>query len=158
MNKFFSSAILGAMVLGIAIPVFAEETTRVETVKKEMVKKSEYKPKKVDLICMRNVVGKREDSIISAKEKAFASMDTAFKARRDALKSAWDKTDAQERKSAINAAWKAFKDSHKAARTQLRTDDKTAWSLFKTARMACKVDSSSTGSDTAGEKLDRETL
>ncbi|MEK7499435.1 MAG: hypothetical protein AAB649_02410 [Patescibacteria group bacterium] len=158
MNKFITSTILGAMVLGLAMPAFAEETTRTEVKKTVAAKIKEYMPKKADLTCMRNAVGAREDSIISAKEKAFASMDATFKARRDALKSAWEKTDAKERRSAINAAWKAFKESHKTARKQLQADDRSAWSAFKTASKACNVDSSSEGSDRAGEKLDRDTL
>lgn len=119
---------------------------------------AEYAPKKADLTCMRTAVGKREDAIVAAKEKSFASLDAAFKTRKDALKSAWDKTDAKERRSAINAAWKAFKESHKAARAQLRTDDKSAWTTFKSESKKCKVDSSSLGSDKAGEKIDRDTL
>ncbi len=141
MNKFITSTAIGALLLSIAVPALAE-----------------YAPKKVDLACMKAAVEKRENSIISAKEKAFASMDTAFKARRDALKSAWDKTDAKERRQAINDAWNAFRASHKAARTQLRTDDKTAWSTFKTDSKVCKVDSGSTGTDRKGEKIDRDTL
>lgn len=141
MNKLLTSTLLGALVLGIAVPVFAERA-----------------PKKVDLTCMKTAVEKRENAIIASKETSFASMDTAFKTRRDALKAAWDTTDAKDRREAINAAWKAFRDSHKAARTQLRTDDKALWSTFKTDAKQCKVDSSSSNSDRAGEKIDHDTL
>lgn len=141
MNKFFVVPIFAALLLIIGIPTFAE-----------------YAPKKVDLVCMKNAVEKRENAIIAAKEKAFASMDTAFKARRDALKAAWDKIDAKERREAMNTAWKAFRASHKEARTQLRTDDKAAWKTFKIDSKACKVDSSLTNSDNAGEKIDASTL
>lgn len=141
MNKLLLSTLAGALVLGIALPALAERA-----------------PRKVDLTCMKNAVTKREDAIIAAKTKAFTSMDTAFKARRDALKTAWDKTDAQERRQAINAAWDAFRMAHKDARTQLRTDDKAAWATFKLESKACKVDSSSSNSDKAGEKIDAATL
>lgn len=141
MNKFFVLPAIVVLILGIAVPALAERA-----------------PKKVDLACMKTAVEKRENSIIAAKEKSFGSMDTAFKARRDALKTAWDKTETKERREAINAAWKTFRDSHKTARAQLRTDDKSAWSTFKTDAKACKVDSASTGSDAAGEKIDRDTL
>ncbi|HLC49451.1 MAG TPA: hypothetical protein VJI96_03655 [Candidatus Andersenbacteria bacterium] len=141
MNKFFTSTIIGVLLLGIGVPALAE-----------------YAPKKADLTCMRTAVGAREDAIVAAKEKSFASLDSAFKARRDALKSAWDKPVAHDRRSAINAAWKAFRESHKVARAQLRTDDKAAWSTFKTNSKACHVDTSSVGSDKAGEKIDRDTL
>lgn len=141
MNKLFTSTIIGTLLLSIGIPVLAE-----------------YAPKKADLTCMKTVVGKRENAIVVAKETSFATLDAAFKARRDALKTAWDKTDARERRSAINAAWSAFRASHKTARTQLRTDDKSAWSTYKTERKACKMDVSTLGSDSAGEKLDSDTL
>ncbi len=141
MNKYIISTIVGVLVLGVAIPALAERA-----------------PRKVDLTCMKAAVEKRENSIIAAKEKSFASMDTAFKARRDSLKTAWDKTDVKERREAINAAWKTFREAHKTARAQLRTDDKTAWSTFKTDAKACKVDSASTNSDRAGEKIDAATL
>lgn len=141
MNKYITSTIIATLVLGVAIPAFAE-----------------YAPKKIDLACMKAAVEKRENAIIAAKTKAFTSMDTAFKARRDALKTAWDKTDVKERREAINAAWKTFREAHKAARTQLRNDDKAAWKTFKTDRKACKIDSASSNSDGAGEKIDNDTL
>lgn len=141
MNKYITSILASALVLGLVVPAFAE-----------------YAPRKVDLACMKSAVEKRENAIIAAKEKSFASMDAAFKARRDALKAAWDKTNAKERREAINAAWKTFREAHKAARAQLRKDDKAAWSTFKDARKACKVDSASRGNDEAGEKIDAATL
>lgn len=141
MNKLITSTILGALALGIAIPAVAE-----------------YAPKKVDLACMKTAVTKREDAIIAAKTKAFAAYDAAFKTRRDSLKSAWDKTNAKERREAINAAWKTFRESHKAARTTLRNEDKAAWTTFKTDRKTCKIDGGSINSDGAGEKTDAATL
>lgn len=141
MNKYITSTILGALVLGFGIPALAE-----------------YAPKKVDLACMKSAVVKRENAIIAAKEKSFTSMDAAFKARRDALQAAWEKTNAKERREAINAAWKTFRETHKAARAQLRKDDKAAWSTFKNDRKACKIDSGSSGSDAAGESIDAATL
>lgn len=141
MNKFLTGAAIGALLLGIGVPALAERA-----------------PKKADLSCMKAAVEKRENSIISAKEKSFTAMDTAFKARRDSLKAAWDKTDAKERREAINTAWSTFRKSHKDARTQLRTDDKTAWTTFKKDSKTCGVDSSSRGTDGAGEKIDRDTL
>jgi hypothetical protein len=107
---------------------------------------------------MKTAVAKREDAIVAAKSKAFAALNTTFTNGRDSLKTAWDKTDAKERRMAINEAWKTFRDSHKTARTTLRNEDATAWKTFKEDRKACKIDLGSTTSDSAGEKIDRSTL
>lgn len=140
MNKFFVVPILAALLI-VGVPAFAEDH-----------------PQNVDLTCMKSAIEKREDAIIAVKEKAFASFDAAFKVRRDGLSAAWSISVAKDRRAAITTAWSAFKTSYRTAHMQLRTDDKAAWSAFKTDRKACKVDSSSSSSDKAGEKIDASTL
>jgi hypothetical protein len=141
MNTYISLALVAAVAFVVATPVLAERM-----------------PRKVDLTCMRNAVAKRETSIIAAKEKSFAALDAAFKARKTALVAAWEKTEAKDRRQAINDAWKAFRMSHKEARAQLRTDDKAAWSTFKADAKACKVDAASSETERMGEKFDAATL
>ncbi len=141
MNKFLTSTILGVLILGIGTPALAE-----------------YMPRKVDLSCMKAAVGKREDSIVAGKAKAFTALNATYSARRNSLKTAWDKTDAKERRSAINDAWSNYRTAHKEARAELRKDLGIAWSTYKTDSKACKVDSGSRGSDNAGFKIDAETL
>lgn len=140
MNKFFVLPMFAALLIAGA-SAFAKDH-----------------PRNVDIACMKAAVEKREDAIIASKEKAFASFDAAFKARRNSLSAAWTITIAKDRRTAINTAWSTFRASHKAARTQLRTEDKALWSTFKTDSKACKVDSGSNSSDRAGEKIDRDTL
>lgn len=141
MNKFLTSVILGALVLAVGTPVLAE-----------------YAPKKADLSCMKAAVGKREDSVVAGKAKAFTALNATYTARRAALKAAWDKTDAKERRNAINDAWSNYRTSHKEARTTLRNDISAAWATFKNDRKACRVDSGSTASDNAGLKIEGDTL
>lgn len=140
MNKFFVLPMFAALLVA-GSSVFAED-----------------RPRSVDLACMKAAVEKREDAIIASKEKAFASYDAAFKARRASLSTAWTIAVVKDRRVAINAAWATFRTSHKDARTQLREEDKALWSTFKTDSKVCKVDSASIGSDRAGEKIDRDTL
>jgi hypothetical protein len=141
MNKFLTSTILGALLLGIGVPALAE-----------------YTPKKADLGCMKAAVGKRENSIVAAKAESFTALNATYAARRDALKAAWDKTDAKARRDAINDAWSKYRTSHKEVRAELRKDLGTAWSIFQTDRKACRVDSGSNASENAGLRIDAETL
>lgn len=141
MNKFLTSTLTGALLLAIGVPALAE-----------------YMPKKADLACMKAAVEKRENSIIAGKAESYAALNATHTARKNSLKAAWDKTDAKERRNAINNAWSNYRTSYKEVRNELRKDVGAAWSIFRTDRKACAVDSGSVKSDNAGLRIDGDTL
>lgn len=99
----------------------------------------------VALECIGNAVGTREESIMSAQETFSASIKTALQTRKDALRSAWNNTNAKERKTAVKSVWNNFKTGSKTAVNALKDSRKSAWSAFETARKNCKGGASEDG-------------
>lgn len=95
-------------------------------------------PKTIDLPCVQEIVRKRDDAIIGALGAYTASLTGAFSTRRDALVSAWGIEDRKERKKAINAAWKTFKTSKKAAEKAFKEARRSAWKTFDADRKTCR--------------------
>ncbi len=96
--------------------------------------------------CISTAIDVRETAVITNQTTFNASLLTALNTRKEALKSAWLKTEKKERISARDAAWKAFKDAHKSARTTLESSNKTAWSTFRTSEKSCGVQTGETPS------------
>lgn len=91
----------------------------------------------VDVVCLKTAIDTRENAIISALDAFHVSLNAAHETRREALKSAWDKTEKQERRKALRDARKAFKLSGKSARTTLREARKDAWDQYKADAKVC---------------------
>jgi len=91
-----------------------------------------------DATCMKNAIEKRDTTIISSFDIYQASVKSALEARKTALKAAWDLNDKAQRKAAIKAAWKNYRDSVKLARSTLNAAKKAAWKQYVVDRKACK--------------------
>gem|GEM_PF-5194466 len=96
-------------------------------------------------MCTGVEVATRETALQTAFAKFSASITTAYQVRATALSAAWVNTDAKERKSAIDVAWRTFNGARKAAADAYRKENKTAWDSF---RSSCK---DSTPEPSAGE-------
>lgn len=88
--------------------------------------------------CVITAVEKRDNAIIAATDTFSAAVKTALTTRRDALKTAWGLTDRKERRAALKAAWKAYKDAVVKARKDLNAAKRAAWKQWDKDRRACK--------------------
>lgn len=93
--------------------------------------------KNLDVACVQKAIGIREDSLIATFDTFSATAKTALTARKDALVTAWGKTDAKERRTARKAAYDAHKATMKTAHETLKTSKKAAWNTFNTSIQSC---------------------
>lgn len=94
----------------------------------------------LNVSCIQNAIEKRDSAIITAHGAYNTSIVNGLTARKDALKAAWAKTTRKERLEARNAAWSAFRTSHKSAHSALRSVRVTSWNTYNTDMKACGVD------------------
>ncbi len=107
-------------------------TKRDEAMKKRLEEKS------VNLMCVKTAVEKRETTIIEAFDVFSISIKSALGMRKTDLSAGWSIADRTQRKSAIDTAWKKFKESHHINRKTLNASRVGAWKQFSTDRKACK--------------------
>jgi hypothetical protein len=123
---------LGAFYFGAATPAEAQ------LVRNAVVSSSTVP--RLDVSCMSEAVGEREDALATAWTGFNEDITTALTARKAALMDAWDKETTKKRTTAVKAAWKAWKASSKTAHTELRKERKSAWDTFKkAAKSECKM-------------------
>lgn len=108
----------------------------------------------VVVTCIKTALEKRENTVISAVTTYQGSNLTALTTRKTALLAAWDKTTKSEVKTAVAAAWKAYKTSLSTLKSTLHTARDAAWKAYKTEVKTCKstslvesVDTSSANSE-----------
>ena len=106
---------------------------------------------KIDVACVKSAINKRENAIIAAVDTLAGALKSAYTARRDALKAAWDLTDVKARNAAIRAAGKAFMMADRTARKTANQARRSAWATFVTDRKAC-------GSGSGAEEVDNQSL
>lgn len=93
----------------------------------------------VNLSCVQDAVADRETSILASYEKHFTAMKTALTDRKTALNTAWGKTDAKERRTAIKNVWKEFRTDKAASHKLLIKERKAAWKTYRdTMKTECK--------------------
>lgn len=88
--------------------------------------------KSVSVTCMAPVVTAREDALVSA-----------LQARKSALVAAWALTDDKARRDALKDAWEAFRDANNAA-----------WRTYRSAAKACGADPEAEGPGAMGGMMD----
>ena len=88
--------------------------------------------------CIKTAVEKRETTLISALTNYQSGSLTILITRKTALLAAWDKLTKLEIKTAISAAWKAYKISMTDLKATLYTSRRAAWSTYKTEVKLCK--------------------
>ena len=93
--------------------------------------------KNLDVACVQKAIGIREDALMATFDTFASSTKTALTARKDALVTAWGKTDAKERRTARKAAYDAHKVTMKSVHETLKTSKKAAWSTFNTSVKSC---------------------
>ncbi len=93
----------------------------------------------VDVTCMAEAVGTREDALMTAWSEQNTAMTAALTERKEALVDAWDLSSQSERTRALAAAWKEWKSEKKSIIAEFRKDRKAAWDAFKkTAKDDCR--------------------
>lgn len=87
--------------------------------------------------CAASAITVRETAIVAAWDAQHDAVKTAFQNRSASLGAAWALTDKKARRTAIKAAWDQNRKDAKAARDAWKTARQNAWNAFKTARTAC---------------------
>lgn len=107
----------------------------------------------VDAACMQAAIDTRDFAIVQAGFFFVQSWASAIDNRRNALRNAWFMTDREQRRDAINAAWRQYKDAKKAARENYNRSRKDIWRSFSDrARDVCHA--RGTEADRARERND----
>ena len=160
-KKIISSAVLGSLLLASIVlaqpegsmPDPVPSITPSPTISPTPSRTPKVNGKKdVDRICMKNAIEKRDNKIITAVDTYTLGVKSALAVRRDALKSAWDKSNLKETRKDQKAAWKAYKRSTKVLRRSFKNDKNSAWKQFRVDTKACRA----TGADSGGEGYDSQ--
>ncbi len=144
LKHFVSSFLLSTVVLGSsALPVLAIEKTKPA---------AKMERKTVDVACMATAVDTREAALVAGMTTYGSSIVSLLQTRQGALKAAWGKTVVQERRTAIQSAWKDYRTARATAQKNWRDAKKSAWDTFTTSAKACgstsAADNGSAGVDT----------
>lgn len=149
--KYFIATMTLVALIGVALPVFAEDDDRDDDRKTTPVALTADQT-----VCIKTALTKREAALIAGHDTYSAGIKTAYQARSTALIAAWDKATTNERRTAVKAADRAFHDTTKTVRKTWNTARRTAWKTFETERKACvpKEGSQISASDTGSAKVD----
>lgn len=145
MKKILFAFVLFALSLGSFGFAFAEEATPTPTVS------TTPGPR---LACMQTAVDKRDGSIIIAFGQFSTAITSALIVRKDALIAAWGINDRKARRQAIKTAWDAFRRSNHDARATLKSERTAAWKQFGVDAKGCRI----TNIGTEGENMKSENL
>ncbi len=149
---FISSCLAAFLVATLGLPVLAQNSTTSATPTKNILNIFKKTATTVNLACMQTAVGKRDTAIISAFDTFYSAAKQALEVRKSAIVSAWGIADKAQRKTALSAAWKTYKDTGKTARQTLNKSRKDAWQNFYTDRKACGTSGAS--EDQGTESMD----
>ena len=100
------------------------------------------------LTCLRTAVAKRESALMGGVTMMNSTISSAFMTRASALDSAYQVSDKEARKTAVDTAWSTFRSSTETAQKTTQDTQKSTWDIFKTDTKACNV----WGADTDGNK------
>ena len=96
--------------------------------------------------CMQTAIGARDTALLAAHQEAANKHFAALTTRMNALKSAWEIENKQERKSAIQSAWATYKSTMHNVKAEVKSKRTSIWSTFKQSRIACGVQADGNGS------------
>ncbi len=91
----------------------------------------------VDYACVQAAVSVREQALVSGLTAYNSAELSALTTRKSSLSTAWSMSDASARRTAVKAAWDAYLKSDRDASKQWKTDQKNAWSTFRTSVKTC---------------------
>lgn len=117
MNRFIASIPVIALLVGIGLPVMAQDTPNVA--------------------CIQNAISQRDLSIMQGWNTYYVSTTTALNTRRAELMSAWLLTDKTQRKNTIKGYWQNYRNSLKTAKIIFKDARKNAWNQYKDAIKGC---------------------
>jgi hypothetical protein len=95
--------------------------------------------KTVNLDCMKQVVEKRENAILSAYENYSQKIKNAHETRKTDLLAAWSIQDPIKRHKAIKLAWDKYRQNLKTVRIEWTQNRKTIWEQFIQDAKSCKA-------------------
>jgi len=127
---------------GLAATGFFNSTTRaaLKKVLKEGRKEGQVViDKNVDIACMKTVVEKRENALLTAFDAYSTKLKTTRETRKTDLLAAWSIQDPKERHKAIKAAWDKYRQSVKTATTEWNGSQKEIWLQFVQDAKKCKA-------------------
>lgn len=124
MNKPLTTFVSLALMASTTLPALALAPTPVP-------------PKTVNVACIQAAIDKRDTAVISAYDTLHTSIVAALNTRKEALKSAWAKTERIERRTALKNAWAAYHASRRSAQQAWRASRRTVWQTFRTEAKAC---------------------
>ncbi len=146
MRKFVTVLASAAFAAGAVLPGLAMAASSTATGAPASSSVMKKKGVQMDMVCIQAAVDKRETDLAAGVESFVNGLRQAFAARKDALKAAWANSDKKERDSALKAAWSAFGQSSKKARSDWKAARQNAWKTFRTEMKTCK------GGDGAAEQ------
>jgi hypothetical protein len=157
-NSILSIALLASIIAPSSVAFAEKNGSSMEDSKDKMEQVREEKSSNfteltpVQISCVKSAITKREDALVLGRTAYMTAVTNAYAVRKNAILAAWDKTTVQERRMAVRAADKSFKDSSKSARSTWETSRKSAWSVFGTEKKNCGVSGKS--SETGESKND----
>lgn len=101
--------------------------------------------------CNKIAIDAQDNALIATYDIYATAVKNALQTHRDAVKAAWDVTDAGARRDALRAAEQALRDALRQAERDLRSATRAADRKFKTDARACRPQVS----DDEGQNKDR---
>ncbi|MBI1975342.1 MAG: hypothetical protein HYS57_03210 [Parcubacteria group bacterium] len=92
-----------------------------------------------NLLCMQKAVTGRDNRIISAVDAYHQAVIGALETRLSELVAAWGISNAKARKAALKAAWDKFRSTRKSAAKVLKEQRTAAWNQYRADAKACKT-------------------
>ena len=129
------AGVLAALVAGTAL---AQESKRSDVLAASTVS------------CIQNAIDMRDNAVIAGLDVQSVSVKSAIQARITALKGAWTQSGKKARRDALKTAWDANRKAVKSARESFKTARKAAWDKFNADRKACGLKEEKDESDMRG--------
>ncbi len=87
--------------------------------------------------CMQTAIETRDTNLIAFFDSYHAAAKSAIQTRKEALKSAWNITENDQRKIFLKSIWKNYRTTLKSARQSFKDNRKNTWEQFKDTAKEC---------------------
>lgn len=104
----------------------------------------------VDIVCVQTAIDNRDIAILGAADAYTTAWKSALETRRTALKDAWNNTDKNLRRSAIQTVWNQFKQSMTNTKTDFKNTRTATWQKFYSDRKTCNPNAAFDDRTTSG--------
>ena len=140
MKKILFISFLAIFLCGGAVLAAEKLNTTANSIKANIAAKlnvnSRVKPE-LNISCAKIAIERRELAVSAAFDKKAAAIKSALSERMTSLKNAWDKKTLAERTKARLEAWKKFKASEAAARSEYKKGVKAVWDRYRQDKKTC---------------------